>query len=86
MKPIETPGRLDGRASGLLLEMLPGSAHFFGALLGQENRLHFLLVVQYSVMGNRVFGVSDLADTLSYLYFGLDHFDRKPYYVTLTSN
>jgi len=26
-------------------------------------------------MGNRVFGVSDLADALSYLYFGLDHLD-----------
>jgi hypothetical protein len=42
-----------------------------------RNRLHFFWLFSYSVMGNRVFGVSDLADTLSCLYFGLDHFDRS---------
>jgi hypothetical protein len=28
-------------------------------------------------MGNRLFGMSDLADTLPHLYFGMDPFDRS---------
>lgn len=48
--------------------------HVFKERLGKKSRA-FLLAVQHSVMGNRLFGVSDLADTLSNLYLGMDPFN-----------